>query len=176
MAWRVLDSQYGLSPRVRGSLCGKPAATRAIRSIPASTGQPRPIRLLIQAIRQGLSPRVRGSLVPPVVPLRLEWYLGSIPASTGQPHPQSRQEVLVGFRSIPASTGQPGRSHGEGRFYSSRSIPASTGQPRSSQPNITKLLEGLSPRVRGSRIASQSYHYSHRSIPASTGQPWLFPE
>ena len=134
--------QRGLSPRVRGNLCGPGPIGGRTGSIPASAGEPTvtdrtqaPIRVYPRecggttlkrsslVARTGLSPRVRGNL----------------PSLTGRKH-------LSG--SIPAECG--------GTTLKRSSLVART---------------GLSPRVRGNRLSTTLTSILKRSIPASAGEP-----
>ena len=152
----------GLSPRVRGSRVTALDRVNRIRSIPACAGQPAGIDVLVcehkvyprvcgaaaftstfqQAI-EGLSPRVRGSLA-------------------------QAQGSTVRGRSIPACAGQPGagsRINGSRKVYPR--VCGAAGQTTS----VRRLPDGLSPRVRGSRLAILSAPAVGRSIPACAGQP-----
>ena len=155
-------SPLGLSPRVRGNLAGAAQDHGDEGSIPACTGKPmpsgstpprgwvyprvygetgRPWRL--ERYREGLSPRVRGN---PEVASALHWVCGSIPACTGKP------------RSPGPSRTPPGvypRVYGE-----------TTGSPE-----YLRLLEGLSPRVRGNLRTATGHAWGEGSIPACTGKP-----
>ena len=157
-----IDSDTGLSPRVRGSHFGISRGCQSARSIPASAGQPTSngavsgrkevyprecgaaaIISQIAPKSNGLSPRVRGSL--PFVPSR-QAQGGSIPASAGQPSDWGSCSWMLGVYP---------RECGAARAY---------GQ-------YGKRVFGLSPRVRGS-LACESCRCRHsRSIPASAGQP-----
>ena len=92
----------GLSPRVRGNLCGVDIHRTIQRSIPACTGEPsgqpdhHPVPKVYPRVYEGtyrivgsgdpahgLSPRGRGN---PSALLRGPSALGSIPACTGEPN------------------------------------------------------------------------------------------
>ena len=133
----------GLSPRVRGNLFISLPFPLAPRSIPACTGEPRPIRMgvSIEAVYPrvyggtastkasttscpGLSPRVRGN--PRLLAICRSWN-----------------------RSIPACTGEPtaaGRTVGHERVYPR----VYGGTPVIRIPTVR--ARGLSPRVRGNRL------------------------
>ena len=154
----------GLSPRVRGNRCFRKCPTLSRRSIPASAGEPgSPDHSIIHeavyprecggtsslGVKKtrivGLSPRVRGNR--PVVGWRQETE-GSIPASAGEPIQSSMKRCPT-------------------RVY-----PRECGGTLSM---VTKknLRNGLSPRVRGNRLANACYLTPYRSIPASAGEPNL---
>ena len=152
----------GLSPRVRGSHGQVAPDARHSGSIPASAGEPRSADVKVRSLlvyprecggatseippssyRTGLSPRVRGS--------RLLW-------------PCDNQ----GVGSIPASAGEPGCLRA---LACSQEV-----YPRECGGALLQVigamsLEGLSPRVRGSRRYNWTDTQGHRSIPASAGEP-----
>ena len=139
---------FGLSPRVRG--------------IPARAGEPPPYQCWGGQLAvypracggaahnaprnpglQGLSPRVRGS---PAGAFLHQPGRGSIPARAGEPIPWSFPES-------------------ERRVY-----PRACGGART-KPLLPPILQGLSPRVRGSRFSADTPVASRRSIPARAGEP-----
>ena len=152
----------GLSPRVRGNRGSRTHPAARLRSIPACTGKPtcvrrsewqRPVYPRVYgetcaaqvryAAGEGLSPRVRGN----------RWRGGLLCSAK---------------RSIPACTGKPGtggtvqiacevypRVYGETNDYLS----------------TTLTTTGLSPRVRGNLLDSDSSRRNSGSIPACTGKP-----
>ena len=153
---------YGLSPRVRGN--PRPGWRRhlRLRSIPASAGEPIPLKTRIYARRvyprecggtrkraftesprRGLSPRVRGNRA-------------------------SESESASPMRSIPASAGEPdtGRAHENGARVYPRECGGTVNDP--CQRGVDG---GLSPRVRGNRDDTQDHRRVHGSIPASAGEP-----
>ena len=135
----------------------------ALRSIPASAGQPRvglhrSIRPWVYprecgatlsvasrtSLSTGLSPRVRGN---PKKCQTSQLYLGSIPASAGQPIPLGHQRS---FPSVyPRECGATSDGQGPGRVGA-----------------------GLSPRVRGNLPGRAHPCQKRGSIPASAGQPY----
>jgi hypothetical protein len=105
------DAARGLSPRVRGNLPSRAAATQAWGSIPACAGEPALLftsteetrvypRVCggtyvltgIRTARAGLSPRVRGNLKAAKVRIART---GSIPACAGEPSAQTASVFLV---------------------------------------------------------------------------------
>ena len=155
-------TMMGLSPRVRGSLLPMLLYQDGLRSIPASAGQPHRRNAdaykfavyprecgaalyggISQRTMMGLSPRVRGSLLPMLL-------------------------YQDGLRSIPASAGQPKRCY-QYRTYK-QVYPRECGAAAAAMPS-SRSTSGLSPRVRGSRLACVQRGVRGRSIPASAGQP-----
>ena len=152
----------GLSPRVRGILLDGGHSPGGKGSIPACTGNPRPPPLVRwvskvyprvygessdgerrENIADGLSPRVRGIRCSFQLRLRDR---RSIPACTG--NPLAQQVVGVAKQVYP-------RVYGES----------------DTQIMGTRGMSGLSPRVRGIRIAVSSPRSCAGSIPACTGNP-----
>ena len=152
----------GLSPRVRGIPPPRPVPPLTSGSIPACTGNPparnrpgsrrgvyprvygeSPLQAGAPKPSEGLSPRVRGirSLLLPVAPVR---------------------------RSIPACTGNPAQS--DIRAFMSPVYPRVYGESTPS-PARTSRRGGLSPRVRGIRLANRRRSDRFGSIPACTGNP-----
>ena len=152
----------GLSPRVRGS----PGAARPGRDhpriIPACAGKPRRAptsgtsqwdyprvcgeafsRPRLSMSGNGLSPRVRGSPCLCIVKTRKA---GIIPACAGKP--SSPTWACRARRDYPRVCGE------------ARSLAA-----------VRLLLEGLSPRVRGSRCRLATGSSTPRIIPACAGKP-----
>ena len=152
----------GLSPRVRGSRMTFIVPICISGSIPACAGEPRisdgtvrvhwvyprvcggaPTDIWNTTTEEGLSPRVRGS-----------------PAGTCVAGP--------GYGSIPACAGEPLRrptGPGSGRVY-----PRVCGGALRGHLGVA-IVSGLSPRVRGSREATDIVRASKRSIPACAGEP-----
>ena len=160
---QVLDA--GLSPRVRGNLSLNPLPSDWNRSIPASAGEPSghpggrrqgqvyprecggTVFLSVHQLSfLGLSPRVRGN--PTLSLLRLN-SRRSIPASAGEP--------LVPLGLSKRGWVYPRECGGTGA-YSTHS----------------RLLSGLSPRVRGNRLSPDLCEPDTRSIPASAGEPLVY--
>ncbi len=160
--WAERHYRRGLSPRVRGNHLPPYHTGTQLRSIPASAGEPRSVcksgRMdpvyprecggteCLQAwglSYRGLSPRVRGNL-------------GVM---------TSYQD---GTRSIPASAGEPA---GHRAWRSRRRVyPRECGGTASGE-RPPKSNPGLSPRVRGNRVAEGYTPARRRSIPASAGEP-----
>ena len=179
---KIITSDTGLSPRVRGNLyllvlvrlemgpipacAGQPAIARPARGsvgpIPACAGQPRPAgrrsgcsrayprvcgaTFLLLALAPwvwGLSPRVRGNLRAILASLIQR---GPIPACAGQPF--STACCKAGCWAYPRVCG------------------ATT-----SQREVQVIDKGLSPRVRGNRVAAPAEVGQGRPIPACAGQP-----
>ena len=156
------SSSAGLSPRVRGSRHHVAALLRAKGSIPACAGKPTqrvprsdgtgvyprvcgeaPCDGLLIGRLIGLSPRVRGSQMRALAERLKE---GSIPACAGKPD--------AGARGAPQGRVYP-RVCGEALMIRHRAVD----------------IEGLSPRVRGSRQPMCRAPYPSRSIPACAGKP-----
>ncbi len=169
-------SVRGLSPRVRGNRRSPEQRPVSRRSIPACAGEPPPplpeklpvrvyprvcggARLPASAWRcsSGLSPRVRGS--PHSWPTGLPGP-GSIPACAGEPHLHAYRELW--HQVYPRVCGGAGRSH-----------------------STFSSMNGLSPRVRGSRVKPWRSLLLPGSIPACAGEPsyphipkpycWVYP-
>ena len=152
----------GLSPRVRGNLRVRGVCRDGGGSIPACAGEPMPAGEFAcivtvyprvcggTAVRQrchrkmaGLSPRVRGNPLP-----------GSC---FGRPR-----------RSIPACAGEPRRGSGD-RARASVYPRVCGGTPVRATSPLSSM--GLSPRVRGNRVAVANPAAGDRSIPACAGEP-----
>ena len=153
---------WGLSQRVRGNPPNALRPTPCLRSIPARAGEPSgaggrcrcfPVypsacggtRLTPsgQHPAYGLSPRVRGNLQVP-------------------------EGVVDAFRSIPARAGEPTRA--TVRWLRRRVYPRACG----GTPSVSHAsygTAGLSPRVRGNRLAGPCGDLPGRSIPARAGEP-----
>ena len=159
---RVCRCGTGLSPRVRGSRIAGPRGRDRTGSIPACAGKPLPGPLpqqiewvyprvcgeaecvgMVQTLRRGLSPRVRGSRVRGDGPDVAE---GSIPACAGKP--PSRCPTPHPAWVYPRVCGE-----------------ATVVELENSTDS------GLSPRVRGSRVAEWIDHSNRGSIPACAGKP-----
>ena len=152
----------GLSPRVRGNQHRQYAICPGQRSIPACAGEPRRWRRprrgrpvyprvcggtaaaeSVAPDAGGLSPRVRGNLV---VAQAHHQQAGSIPACAGEPTTRNRSAPIPGvYLRVCGGTLQ---KH-------SRKGPSG----------------GLSPRVRGNRVAGCAGAECRRSIPACAGEP-----
>ena len=152
----------GLSPRIRGNHSRAPGAAARTGSIPAHTGEPTTPRRRGQSPSvyprayggttdstakrgawQGLSPRIRGNLAADD---RWSKDTGSIPAHTGEP--------------------QAGRCRTSPR----RVYPRAYGGT-SPLDHVGRVIEGLSPRIRGNLEHRMQANNRRRSIPAHTGEP-----
>ena len=152
----------GLSPRVRGNLIRQSSQVASARSIPACAGEPKYQGLQYQtgrvyprvcggtlsikkvvSCRLGLSPRVRGNqgLALDCPPLPR-----SIPACAGEP-------IFLGYVLLPRGVYP--------RVCGGTVIPEAT----------IGFQQGLSPRVRGNRVATLGSIIEKRSIPACAGEP-----
>ena len=157
-----MDTLLGLTPRVRGSLLALRTKPGIPRSIPACAGQPgrfrqyrRPhgvyprvggaagLTYTVHTNQQGLSPRVRGSLGRGCRALQ---HTGSIPACAGQP-----ASTACSTCSRAVYPRVCGAALAEGAGHCS--------------------IQGLSPRVRGSRRGVAVQGQPGGSIPACAGQP-----
>ena len=137
----------GLSPRVRGNLYRAPADRHGLGSIPARAGEPSGNGFWLAGIGvypracggtfthdiamwelEGLSPRVRGNLDLHQCRMHLQ---GSIPARAGEPFSK------IGPRSMPWV------------------YPRACGGTEQMSVG-TRAFQGLSPRVRGNRVATAS--------------------
>ena len=152
----------GLSPRVRGSQSSTLRLFSSLGSIPAGAGEPHGETVGVIKNRvyprgcggadsnakdhfqtNGLSPRVRGSRAP-----------------------HKRERVCVG--SIPAGAGEPPRHAQPG--YRMGVYPRGCGGAHIAKISGT-IGEGLSPRVRGSRVDITLTILCKGSIPAGAGEP-----
>ena len=157
---------HGLSPRVRGNLPARPARADAPRSIPACAGEPcrhspprttarvyprvcggtaSEFRVMVKD--RGLSPRVRGNRRKRQVHFHIQ---RSIPACAGEPPYPYRSVWRVGV------------------------YPRVCGGTKSGKPG-SPMKRGLSPRVRGNRVAGPDGRSDDGSIPACAGEPWSRP-
>ena len=171
-------------PRACG---GTPVAwvpsSRRRRSIPAPAGEPRSHGCRRPAV-EGLSPRLRGNpgrmgaVVPPskVYPRACggtyvrhnlsDYEEGLSPRLRGNLRPA--QPIGLRRRSIPAPAGEPGPlsdSKPHRRVY-----PRACGGT-SMREDGTRLIRGLSPRLRGNRLVLHPGECARRSIPAPAGEP-----
>ena len=158
--WTILT--WGLSPRVRGNLAGKRRNISSNGSIPACAGEP----------PASASPRTRPGVYPRVcggTDIQRETavaYEGLSPRVRGNPSPSVKASAIA--RSIPACAGEPdaGRVPYEGIEVYPR-VCGGTSDVTSTSDHV----QGLSPRVRGNRIAYGKVGYKRRSIPACAGEP-----
>ena len=159
---RCASSDWGLSPRMRGSLSEEPGNEIRTRPIPAHAGEPGTDQrgagrhraypracggaraaCSMRTIRYGLSPRMRGSraaLPRPDVRIR------PIPAHAGEPARTARPISCLG--AYPRACGGAPRAQG-------RQLPC----------------QGLSPRMRGSPLPSPELLGDRGPIPAHAGEP-----
>ena len=152
----------GLSPRMRGNRARKHPFHVGVRSIPAHAGQPltndatvsgntvypracgaTPRTLSRIEVANGLSPRMRGN---PVGVVHGRGGIGSIPAHAGQP-----LDISL-------------------RMTSRRVYPRACGATEHINV-VRRVVEGLSPRMRGNRHLSSRFSQHLGSIPAHAGQP-----
>ena len=122
---------WGLSPRVRGNrqaVASRASSRRAAGLSPRVRGNHKDptVHSLQRHAKTGLSPRVRGNLR---LSLDAPPGCGSIPARAGEPIVLSYDVARCG--SIPARAGEPSYQ---------------------SNPWVSAMLPGLSPRVRGNRL------------------------
>ena len=160
----VQENLAGLSPRLRGNPYWKTRPNNDGGSIPAPAGEPASsastrLRLRVypracggtdtdrygDTLAQGLSPRLRGNR-PQHVP----------------------EQGLAG--SIPAPAGEP--SHVAGVLPSGRVYPRACGGTRIA-PVLTRIVDGLSPRLRGNPGTVAVGAGVWGSIPAPAGEPWV---
>ena len=167
---------HGLSPRVRGNRGDAIPIRYPLGSIPACAGEPKSKfspenvgtvypRVCGGTCRRwqslsswaGLSPRVRGN---PRSALLTGWPIGSIPACAGEPYAIGVAALI--FKVYPRVCG--GTTASGVRDFG---------------------LKGLSPRVRGNRLAVNWHQRQSGSIPACAGEPlqhryrryrnWVYP-
>ena len=155
-------SVTGLSPHVRGNRELLQRVAVLIGSIPACTGKP-PARRKYLAVC-GVYPRMYGET------RRRLWRRCA--CSGLSPHVRGNRPPLAVLspptRSIPACTGKPPMgpaAHRWGRVY-----PRMYGETQRSAL-YARLVEGLSPHVRGNRERVGARPYLRGSIPACTGKP-----
>ena len=153
---------WGLSPRVRGNRGRRKPQNEMGRSIPACAGEPR--RESGRPASLAVYPRVCGGTAPPAATSSLR--RGLSPRVRGNPSPVRDRSDSNG--SIPACAGEPAERAGAG--YSVEVYPRVCGgtsmRPRTSRPG-----RGLSPRVRGNRVACFLESVGIGSIPACAGEP-----
>ena len=163
-SWAVMNDtgKPGLSPRVRGNRCTTSKSDAGRGSIPACAGEPRrrqpgvKRRLVYPRVcggtrrrstprwpPGGLSPRVRGN---PLGAVKRKSRQRSIPACAGEP--RLPRQCPCGGTVYPRVCGGTGASGRVGR-----------------------VIDGLSPRVRGNRTYRRAMIMTTRSIPACAGEP-----
>ena len=152
----------GPSPRARGIRSAGGAARPALRSIPASAGNPRLSSSFGRTA--GVHPRERGES-------RSASGLSSCgagPSPRARGIPLQRGERDGRIRSIPASAGNPGKERFEPR--SLQVHPRERGESRTFR-SLKAASEGPSPRARGIRGVRAQTGVELGSIPASAGNP-----
>ena len=153
---------YGLSPRVRGSLALVRLAEVRVRSIPASAGKPHNVHWVAPV--SSVYPRECGEACPGVS--RPPFSIGLSPRVRGSL--RVLQDVIEWRGSIPASAGKPARPREQRRV--SEVYPRECGEAWQRHPDEV-FERGLSPRVRGSPSSLSSAQRCMGSIPASAGKP-----
>ena len=152
----------GLSPRVRGNRrsCGSPSWQW--RSIPACAGEPGGPGF--PPASSGVYPRVCGGTDR--APSRAGWYQGLSPRVRGN---RGRHTIRrPGRGSIPACAGEP--AGGPGRAALRGVYPRVCGGTQQ-RTLCRRRMGGLSPRVRGNRLALCQAAGWCGSIPACAGEP-----
>ena len=152
----------GLSPRVRGNPVALSALVDHRGSIPACAGEPR--RSPRCQRTRGVYPRVCGGTRCGAV--RSPGVSGLSPRVRGNQHLQRAARQRPG--SIPACAGEPGRWAGCPSM--TRVYPRVCGGTRR-RFQAWGGYPGLSPRVRGNRLARQRHDVLVGSIPACAGEP-----
>ena len=154
--------RWGLSPRVRGNPAGATAGPAPVGSIPACAGEPQPGSPA--AAGRTVYPRVCGGTQPTSVSTVGD--LGLSPRVRGNRFSSARTPTKM--RSIPACAGEPDPSACPGTFC--------TVYPRvcggtDFRERGRRVVEGLSPRVRGNLLRGAPGGVRSRSIPACAGEP-----
>ena len=162
IAMLLYQSNYGLSPRVRGNLGVGFGRQGEGRSIPACAGEPfhrRPALLIGEVY-----PRVCGG-TPPVA---FDLYVPSGLSPRVRGNQQRGVNLPAERRSIPACAGEP--MPGGGPAACARVYPRVCGGTVLPKARKTSR-RGLSPRVRGNHGAAACRTRRRRSIPACAGEP-----
>ena len=160
-------SDSGLSPRVRGNPARGSPDNAAARSIPACAGEPE--NLAMTQASKGVYPRVCGGTTR--CDGRGADDEGLSPRVRG--NRRRRRVAEAPKRSIPACAGEPGeyvdRRRGVGVYprVCGGTIPGET---------ASRIVNGLSPRVRGNPMLRMLYERAVRSIPACAGEPPCGPQ
>ena len=160
---RFLNGQMtGLSPRVRGNPDAEVVGDVLLGSIPACAGEPdRGIRA---PFRRRVYPRVCGGTFDNGYPRYLPE--GLSPRVRGNQRRKATQPTRNG--SIPACAGEPfWKDNGRGIWMV---YPRVCGGTITMTPRYM-CSGGLSPRVRGNRLALACATFRLRSIPACAGEP-----
>ncbi len=152
----------GRSPRARGSRNSPRPAPAYRGSIPACAGQPAVLSFSDDA--KGVDPRVRGAAL-------FIWGIccrryGRSPRARGSL--PERLKIAMLRRSIPACAGQPQAAGCP--LYKNRVDPRVRGAAKKRSRGKV-IIQGRSPRARGSRNAGFGILPKSRSIPACAGQP-----
>ena len=172
----------GLSPRVRGNPGRRRTPATAAGSIPACAGEPERRRSRSQLLTVyprvcggttcltsprrrsgGLSPRVRGNRTGSVA---ATFRLGLSPRVRGNLLVREQGRSAAG--SIPACAGEPGTP---APTESARRVYPRVCGGTSPEPRRAGAPTGLSPRVRGNLIDSDTGIINRGSIPACAGEP-----
>ena len=158
----------GLSPRVRGNLlCLHGRSLMSLnRSIPACAGEPGNNGVYWAAAQSSVYPRVCGGPERMAVRGTCLTEMGLSPRVRG--NPGARDSHHEGARSIPACAGEP--KIGWVKHILHAVYPRVCGGTKATTaPSLA--AGGLSPRVRGNRLARASSTIALRSIPACAGEP-----
>ena len=174
--------RQGLSPRVRGNLNNLPKSSLEDRSIPACAGNR--IRGDVGSNREGSIPACAGE--PFNKAYGKNWYMVYPRVCGGTPSRYARRFQPTGLsprvrgnqacpprfaifvRSIPACAGEP--AHWRFARTSSSVYPRVCGG--TDRPTRAgRHVDGLSPRVRGNRVALHLPRINSGSIPACAGEP-----
>ena len=155
-------SCVGLSPRTRGSPCGRGGQATRVGSIPADAGEPpcatRP-RTCLRVYPRGCGGAALASALA-------TWSDGLSPRTRGSRRGEIGDRLRVG--SIPADAGEPGGNGGGsdrlGVYPRGRGGAVSPALPMAE-------YRGLSPRTRGSLQGDRKRHGGMGSIPADAGEP-----
>src|SRR5690554_2469477 len=152
----------GLSPRLRGNPRDRWAPDAGRRTIPASAGEP----------AWSGAPSISGEDYPRVCggTYTIFWQVlldrGLSPRLRGNPRRFTPGAGFIG--TIPASAGEPGTDRP--RPHWSRDYPRVCGGTDSCR-DLRTSQRGLSPRLRGNRLARVARGADLKTIPASAGEP-----
>ena len=151
----------GLSPRGRGKRVAARQLSSITWSIPAWAGETGGRPPVVQHYL--VYPRVGGGNFRPQ--FRRRPPLGLSPRGRGKPN--RRKLVKTRERSIPAWAGE---TRNPGAFCRSGEVYPRVGGGNYLPAGVEAVLEGLSPRGRGKRTPTVTFHISRRSIPAWAGE------
>ena len=159
---RPIRNRPGLSPRMRGNLSALRHRQSARRSIPAYAGEPPAADALSASCK--VYPRVCGGTKPMPRPIRNR--PGLSPRMRG--NRDCGPSALAGGRSIPAYAREPRRDEKPGfdRVVYPR-VCGGTDQ----RAGVSRICEGLSPRMRGNHGCRRRGRNTPGSIPAYAGEP-----